>query len=176
MRTAISNFKSAGRRTIFKQKKGFTLIELIVVFSVIAILSTIGVASFVSYSRAQTLQQATNDFVNVLNTAKARSVSQIKPSQCNSASTLDGYVVIVNIAGNSYTLNVICSGTTTPLSQPFTLPANVSFNSATGIPPTTTTSILFSVLTGGVIGTGNIVLSSYGQTKTATVTSVGGIQ
>lgn len=172
MRTPISNFQFL----IFKQNKGFTLIELIVVFSVIAIISTTGVASFVSYSRSQTLQQVTNDFVTVLNTAKGRSISQIKPSQCNSASVLDGYVVIANIAGNSYTLNVICSGVTTPLSTPIILPASVSFNSATGNPPTTTTSILFSVLTGGVIGAGNVVLSSYSQTKTITVTPVGGIQ
>lgn len=159
--------------------RGFTLIELIVVFSVIAILSTIGVVSFVSYSRIQTLQQATNDFVNVLNTAKARSISQIKPSQCNSASTLNGYVVIVNVAANFYTLNVVCSGITSSLSTT-ALPVNVSFNSATSTPPTTTTSIFFSVLTGGIIGAGDVVFSypsvSGIQPKTVTITSVGGIQ
>lgn len=159
--------------------KGFTIIELIVVFSVIAILSTIGVASFVSYSRSQTLVQATNDFVNILNTAKARSAAQIKPSQCNSASTLDGYGVSVNIVPRTYVLNVICSGITTTLST-LTLPVNVSFNSATGNPPTTTTSIFFSVLTGGVTGAGNVVLSYPSDSgilpKTVTVTPVGGIQ
>lgn len=167
----ISNFKSR-----ILNIKGFTLIELIVVFSVIAILSTVGVASFVSYSKAQTLQQATNDFITVLNTAKSRASVQVKPSpQCLSTSALGGYSVTVNIAARTYALNVICSGTTTALSTQ-TLPTNVSFNSAAASPPTTTTNIVFSVLTGGVTGTGNVVLSSYGSTKTVTINSVGGIQ
>jgi prepilin-type N-terminal cleavage/methylation domain-containing protein len=59
-------------------KKGFTLIELIVVFTVLAILSTIGTISLVSYSRAQTLNQATNDLVQTLDTAKSLSGSQLK--------------------------------------------------------------------------------------------------
>ena len=155
---------------------GFTLIELVVVFSVIIIVSTLGIASNVSYSRAQTLQQASNEFVTVLNTAKARSGSQIKPtSQCTAVSALNGYSVTVNIAARSYALNVICSGVTTPLSTT-TLPNGVSFNSATGNPATTTTSVTFSVLTGGVIGSGNIVLSAFGSSKTVTISQVGGIQ
>lgn len=167
----ISNFKLH-----ISNLRGFTLIELIVVFSVIAVLSTIGVASFVSYSRAQTLQQATNDFITVLNTAKARASAQVKPSPtCISTSALQGYSVTVNIVARTYSLNVICSGTTTAISTS-TLPTNVSFNSAAGIPPTTTTNVRFSVLTGGVTGTGNVVLSSYGATKTVTINSVGGIQ
>lgn len=157
-------------------QRGFTLIELIVVFSVIAVLSTIGVASFVGYSRAQTLQQATNDFITVLNTAKVRASAQVKPSPtCLTTSTLQGYSVTVNIVARTYSLNVICSGTTTSISTT-TLPTNVTFNSASGIPPTTTTNIIFSVLTGGVSGIGNVVLSSYGATKTVTINSVGGIQ
>lgn len=157
--------------------KGFTLIELIVVFSVLAVLSTVGIASFASYSRAQVLQQATNDLVNTLNTAKVRAASQTKPSQCLSESVLQGYSVTINIAARTYSLNVICSGITTSLSTT-TLPVNVSFNSATGVPPTTATNIIYPVLTGGVSGAGNIVLSSYNQTKTITITicPVGGIQ
>lgn len=161
-----------------RNRKGFTLIELIVVFSVIAVLSTIGAASFVSYSRTQTLQQATNDFISVLNTAKARSASQVKPSPtCSSSSELQGYSVTVTVTGsaNTYALNVICSGTTTQLSS-YTLPGGVTFNSGTAVPPSTTTNIRFSILTGGVTGTGNVVLYSFGSTKTVTINSAGGIQ
>lgn len=161
-----------------RNSKGFTLIELIVVFSVIATLSVVGIASFVSYSRAQTLQQATNDFIGVLNSAKARSASQVKPTPtCPSSSTLQGYSVTVTLTGNAntYALNVICSGVTTIIST-HTLPNGVTFNLATSSPPTTTTNIRFSILTGGVTGTGNVVLYSYGSTKTVTINSVGGIQ
>jgi prepilin-type N-terminal cleavage/methylation domain-containing protein len=165
-------------KTYLRNKNGFTLIELIVVFSVIAVLSTIGIASFVSYSRAQTLQQATNDFISVLNTAKARTAAQVKPSpECASSSTLQGYSVTVTLTGssNTYALNVICSGVTTSI-KTVSLPTGVTFNSAIATPPTTTTNVRFSVLSGGVTGSGNIVIYSYGSTKTVTVNSVGGIQ
>ena len=171
MRKSILNFQFS----IFNFE-GFTLIELIVVFSVIAILSTVGVASFVTYSRNQTLQQATNDLVTVLNTAKAKSTSQVKPfPQCGASAVLNGYSVSINVSAGTYTLNVVCQGATIPLSTT-RLPANVSFNLATGNPPTTTTNVFFSLLTSAVIGTGNIVLSSSGRTKTVTITSTGGIQ
>lgn len=154
--------------------KGFTLIELIVVFSVMAVLSVAGIASFSSYSRTQVLQQAANDLVNTLNTAKVRAASQTKPSQCLSASVLQGYSVTLNIAARTYSLNVICSGASTVLSTSV-LPVNVAFNLATGTPPTTTTGVTYFVLTGGVNGSGNIVLSSFGLTKTVVVSSVGNI-
>ncbi len=154
--------------------RGFTLIELIVVFSVMAVLSVVGIASFASYSRAQVLQQATNDFVNVLNTAKTRAASQIKPVQCLSTSVLQGYRVTLNITSRTYSINVICSGTVSSLSTT-TLPVNVSFNQATANPPTTTTSITYPVLTGGVNGNGDIVLSSFSKTKTVKISPVGGI-
>lgn len=162
------------KKLIFNSS-GFTMIELIVVFSIMAVLSTFGIASFVSYSRTQVLQQATNDLVNVLNTAKTRSASQIKPSSpCLATSILQGYSLTVNIAARTYSLNIICSGTTTALSTT-TLPTNVFFNSISGTPPTTTTNIIFPILTGGTTGSGNIVLSSFGQTKTVVTSSVGGV-
>src|SRR3990167_1262351 len=63
-----------------KNKKGFTLIELLVAFVVIAVLSTIGIASFVSYSRSQALTQATNDLATTLTVARSRAQAQVKPS------------------------------------------------------------------------------------------------
>ena len=157
--------------------EGFTLLELVVVFSIIAVLSTISISSFVSFSRNQTLQQAQNDLINVLNTAKAKTVSQVKPSPaCTNYNTLNGYSVSIDTAAQTYTLNVVCSGTTNPLPPPTPLPHGVTFNSSLDNPPTTTTSVFFSVLTGAVSGSGNIVLTSFGQTRTITITSEGTIQ
>ena len=62
---------------VLKKSEGFTLLELIVVFSIIAILSTIGVASYTSYARQQLLQGAVNDLSAVLNTAKSKASSQV---------------------------------------------------------------------------------------------------
>ena len=75
-------------------EKGFTLIELMVVFSILAVLSTIGVAAFVSFSRTQTLNAAASDIKSMLNLAKSRAYSQVKPSvtPCNT-SQLDGRIL-----------------------------------------------------------------------------------
>lgn len=158
------------------RNKGFTLIELIVVFSVIAIISTIGVAAFVGYSRTQTLNQASIDLSTYLSTAKSRASSQIKPAaQCTSSTALDGYSVSINIVASSYSLNVVCSGSTFALTT-VKLPTGVTFNSATDTPPTTTANVFFAILNSSVTGTGNIVLSGFSQTKIITVNSLGVIQ
>ncbi|MDO8620792.1 MAG: prepilin-type N-terminal cleavage/methylation domain-containing protein [Candidatus Levybacteria bacterium] len=159
---------------------GFTLIELIVAFSVIALLSTVGIASFVSYSRNQALVVSAKDLVNTLNLAKSRSLSQVlEPSQC-SGQSLIGYEVRLcglltsscpPLADYSYELNVVCSGIIVPPIETKKLPPGVSFDNATQ-----TTSFLFPILTGGVKGSGAIVLSGYGQTKTVTVSNSGVIQ
>lgn len=166
--------------------KGFTLLELIVVFSIIAILSTVGIASYVNYSASQTLRQAYYDVFNTINYARASAGSQVKPdAYCIGNSSLDGYSVVINKRDapslpNTYILNVLCSGQTFAVASRKSLPNGVVFNTATDNPPTTTTNIFFSVLTSGVSNPGNIVLSYPGNSnvaaKTIKVTSVGGIQ
>src|SRR3989339_1053168 len=71
--------------------RGFTLIELVVVFSIIAIISTIGIISFSNYNKIQQLNQAVSDTVNLLNSAKSNSLSQIKPEACDPTYELYGY-------------------------------------------------------------------------------------
>ena len=160
-----------------KFQSGFTLIELIVVFTVIAILSTIGTISFVSYSRTQTLNQTTNDLVQTLNTAKSLSASQLKTLnkngktwQCLDTQALNGYGVQINKTQKYYQLYIECiangvaaSHTSiewqTPLSDNITITTNV-------------TSVFFPVLSGGIISDGeSIALSSYGNTKTINLTN-----
>ncbi len=152
------------------KKNGFTIIELIVVFSIMAVLSTIGVASFVTYSRTQTLQQAANDLVTTLNTAKAKAVSQTAPDDCVAVSRgLNAYRV--QILTSSYRLEAVCGGISYPITT-ISLPNGVSFD-----PSTTITAVSFKILTGGISGSGIIVLAATGvPNKTITVTSGGLIQ
>jgi len=150
-------------------KYGFTLIELVVVFSIMAVLATVGVASFVSYSRQQTLQQAANDLVATLNSAKAKAVSQVKPVPCVTAlKGLGAYRV--QILANSYRLDAICSGTTYTITTT-PLPGGVTFDSSTTI-----SAVSFSVISGGITGSGIIVLREGVLTKTITVTQGGLIE
>jgi prepilin-type N-terminal cleavage/methylation domain-containing protein len=158
---------------------GFTLIELVVAFSVMAILATVGMASFLSFSRAQTLQQATNDLMTTLNTAKAKAVTQTKPADCllPQEKTLNGYQVIL-VTVNSYKLRAICNGSPVDISAtPTSLPTGVQFASSVIIP----TTITFSVMTGGVTITPpstdplSIQIKGVSGLKTITIDSGGNI-
>ena len=183
-------------KTHIFSNKGFTLIELIVVFTVIAILSTIGTASLVSYSRTQSLNQATNDLVQALNSAKTFSASQIKVlningktySQCQNPAqsyTLSGYGVKI-LSQHSYALYIACinnngivadypANLSDPTNGTFVaLPSDVSFDSTS----TNITDIFFPVLSGGVTvtGIGNaIVLKSNYNISPKTISIAQGI-
>ena len=155
-------------------EKGFTLIELMVVLSVTAVLGTLGIAGFVIYNQIQVLQSATSDVVTVLNLAKSRAQSQIKPSgYCTASSddSLSGYNVVIS-APSRYALKLRCSetgeaGETVIVGQDKSLPASLSFRNST--------SFFFPVLTGGVQNPSSITVDGYGRYKTITVNSFGGV-
>ena len=149
--------------------RGFTLIELIVVFGTIAFLSVVGIASYVSYSQSQSLQAATQELVTTIQLAKSRANSQVKPPICLNM-PLDGYSVVVSIANSTYTLNVVCSDISFPL-QTTTLPNNITFD----IDKTTITDrkVFFAVISGAVSGSGTIAITGYNQTRYIIVDSIG---
>ncbi len=159
---------------------GFTLVELIIVISVIAVLSIVGIAAFASYSRAQTLNAAAGDLAVMLNLAKSRAYSQIKPVACGS-NLLEGYEV--RICGGttptcitpsvSFELNVKCGGFT-PVSTANFSNSNLSFTSP--IQPSVY-SFFFPVLKGSVVGSGTITISNtFAETRMVTVDASGNIR
>ena len=153
----------AGRKSQF----GFTLIELIVVLSVAAVISLIGIAALVSYSQSQSLNTAASDIANMFNVAKSRAASQVKPSSCSG--TLNSYRISISIINKTYQLDAVCSsGDSLILTN--TLPSNISFDSASS--PT----FSFSVLTGGFTRSGTIVLKGFGETKNVIVDPSGNVR
>ncbi len=166
---------------------GFSLIELIVVFSIIAIMSTIGIASFIDYSRTQTLNTATLELTTFLQKAKSRALSQLNQSNstslCTGGGTISGYQVkFCPITGSSctssddYELHIVCkssSGTeSTILRESKKLPSSLQFVEVSGGTP----SVLFRILTGQVEGVGDIRLQvTGGGQKTITVNPLGSI-
>ncbi|HSD98900.1 MAG TPA: prepilin-type N-terminal cleavage/methylation domain-containing protein [Patescibacteria group bacterium] len=185
-------------------ESGFTLIELIIVFSVITVLSSLGVASFVAYSRSQTIDTAMKDFKSVLFTARSRALSQLRDSTCFSSGfdgqgyELEGYQVVAccsfgplcssvqcNTVSNSYELQAVYgypdgSGRVaqTCLSKKFADP-NIGVSSSN---KTTATYFFFSSVTGAVTTNASsgqlpqIEFSGYGITKLATVSATGVVQ
>lgn len=157
---------------IKNKSRGFTLIELLVVVSVIAILSALGIAGFKEYNEIQILQGATKDVATMLNQAKSRALSQVKPvNKCTG--TIEGYLVRLDDDGgvsNRYRLKILCSGVL-DVAETKLLPTNITFD---GVPPDQ--DFFFPVLKGGVETGGTIVLSGYGRTKTITIDSVGGVK
>lgn len=154
---------------------GFTLIELLIVFSITSILSIIGIASFVDYSRSETLNSATMDVYTMLNVAKSRALSQVKPSEgpcatdpqnLQSSPPLEGYQVSINVQG-TYKLDVICGTNTWPIEEK-ELPTEISFT-------TTTESIIFHILSGSVEGNGTIFINGFGKSKDIIIDSFGNI-
>jgi prepilin-type N-terminal cleavage/methylation domain-containing protein len=160
--------------------RGFTLLELIIVFTVIAIISTIGTASFVNYSRSQSLQSAASILALTLSSAKSSASSQVIPDAC-SGKTLSGYKVVIDDPPSNpstkYSLYVVCGDPLDPpLIETLTLPdnGNIIFN----LDPTQTTtqSIFFTIINGGVQGAGNIVLTGYNKPpKTVTIDNIGNV-
>lgn len=160
----------------FKFQKGFTLIEIIVVFAIISILSTIAIGSFVSYNKTQNVQIAVSEFSATLALARSRALSQVKPQQCTPL-VLNGYKVTLSLTDNKYYLWATCSDTDFQI-QVTSLPKNVIFDGAR----TTSLSFYFSVITNGVsfdqanAQSASISITGYGNTKTITVDRIGAIK
>ena len=168
------------RSRLLKNDPGFTLLELVVVFSVIAIISTIGVVSFTNYNKTQELNGAVSDVVNFLNTAKSNSLSQIKTAGCdqvdadnNPVYTLEGYeVTVISGSGDeksSLTLRAKCSGLYFG-AKTITLSKNIKITSP--LPPG---NVFFYPLFSKNVDGGTICLDAYGSPAKSIILSDLGI-
>lgn len=166
---------------------GFTFIELIIVISVTALLSTLGLASFLTYSRSQNLQQSTNVLTTYLHTARSEVLAQVKPPAACSGQ-LKSYQVLVcckNGGTNCPTcyssknieLDITCGSNPPSVLMSYTFPSDVNVDDT----QTTRRSFIFVPVTGGISGittSDKVVLKNTvtNATKTVTVTNTGVIQ
>lgn len=94
---------------------GYTIVELMVVFSVVTMLATAGTAAFIKYNQSQQLTLAAAGLANTIILARDRAVAQYKyPSLWRGTGvcvgkTLTGFSATVTIINNTYELFTICS-------------------------------------------------------------------
>lgn len=147
--------------------RGFTLIELMVVISIIALLAGFGVAAFSKFNQTQTLQQAANDLENNLRLAQSKASAQEKPSESEGCGVLDGYRVDIGIS--SYSVVALCDGRNPLEASRKYFPSLVS---SISLSPA---QVDFYLLGGGATGA-TISVSGFGRTPlTVTVTRTGEI-
>lgn len=163
---------------------GFTLLELIIVFSIIAILSTFGVTGFVTFSREQTLNTTTQDIKTMLAAARSYSLSQLT-AQCQFKGSFSGFQVQFcpvptsgcscqggyEGSGSYYELDILCDNAViAPSLEHKKLPLNVTTTAQCK-------SYTFQPITGNVSGAGTFSVlynvPGFSKTKTITVTTQG---
>ena len=158
-------------------QRGFTLIEILVVFTVTAILASVGFASFVSYGRNQQITQSANDMKLLISQARFNAISTVKVNRDSQGNTiscgsevLSGYTVVVT-GNNRLRLMQECANTGSQTVRTVTAPRNVTFSNGT-----TCTTIRFSSLSANSTGGSCLIrLGAYGLTKTITVDAVGNV-
>ena len=140
-----------------KSAQAFSLIELLVVVSIMVTLLSIGVASYNSFNRIATLDGAAKALRANLRLAQnfALNGEKIKaPASCASPLVFQGYYVSINTSGtHSYTIGQWCKHPTTGVDEftsrtppsPITLPIGVTFSPA---PSTTPLTVLFKAIRG----------------------------
>lgn len=148
-------------------KRGFTLIELLVVFALVSIVSGIGFASFVSYSRRQVVVQSAQNFKQAVDLARFNALSHVKPTVCSASDELSNFKVnvcsnaICQTSGVNYEMNVTCAGLE-QVQITKTLPQNVTFSNVVGSPTcgTLTFNVISSIVTGAPC---EIFVNGYGN-------------
>ncbi|MDE2025017.1 MAG: prepilin-type N-terminal cleavage/methylation domain-containing protein [Patescibacteria group bacterium] len=185
-------------------QKGFTLVELVIVFSIIALLSITGLASFSAFSQRQQLSNSVSDLRTIFNVARTRTLSQVNGTTgnfCTSSEQFGGYVVLVCCTAKGSQTNcpsiAACNGTDdydmfetcySGSSTAYKFIQGGKFSNSVAVDASTTArTFQFTPLTGAVsfgaggpVSQGAVTLTLIGSTQTytgtVTVTSIGAIQ
>ena len=163
-------------------RRGFTIIEILVVFALVAILSGVGLVSFVTYSRSQQLNQTANDMKLMISQARSSAQSTVKTNtdmngdkvDCYNQpdgqyETLVGYSIVVD--NDQLQIKLNCEILPAKTFRSIVLPRNISFTGAS-----TCGIILFNSLTSQVSGAPcSFVISGYGLSKTLSIDATGNV-
>lgn len=152
----------------FPRGSAFTLIELLIVVSILAILATVGIMNLYSHRSRQDLGFRAREIVTVLRNAQDRSISQEDGARWgvyfeNPSSGTDFYELF---SGPSYVSGTIFSKNTLSSYVQFDIPAansstTIIFSPITGL-PTASATIKIS-LVGDSTASSTIIINSNGK-------------
>jgi prepilin-type N-terminal cleavage/methylation domain-containing protein len=148
---------------------GFTLVEILIVISVLGILFSVGLVQYTKFNRQQILEQAVLELKTSLTNAQSKALSGKK--EC-SEGVFDG--ILVEFDTGNYSLYSSCGdGTDLELLSDTELPSEIR------ITESPEDGILFRPIAGGTDVSGvstEITLSGYGTTKSLMVYPNGKIE
>ncbi len=102
--------------------KAFSLLEVIIVFSIMLVLLGGGFISYTRLNAGSVLTKDVGAFVDVLNLAREKTIARDLGDTLNCSQFL-GYRVRVNPANSQYQLHRLCSGLTVPVIATYQLKA-----------------------------------------------------
>lgn len=158
--------------------RGFTLIELILVVSIIAIVSSFGFVSLNQLVGAKDFETSVDEFVNTVYEAKSNTLSQVKLGGNCTTTNLIGYKISVNTSVDpiTYTMSIVCgTDSDTPSSWVTTAIKTLSFPSDTTAEITPLNNFMFETPNALVDEEFTINLTNDSSNRTIVVATAGAI-
>jgi len=148
-----------------KSCSGFTVVELLIILSLMALLFTLGIAQYNRFNRSQSLVKARDELISNLRLTQSKALAAEKPNSCTEP--LSGHKLKF-IDNRHYKIVAVC-GEEIDIKTDIALPSGVSKQAGSN-------EIFFKVLSQGIESDVNLILSGFGETKTVTVSTVGEIK
>jgi prepilin-type N-terminal cleavage/methylation domain-containing protein len=139
-------------------RKGFTLVEILVVVAIMTILAAIVLGSFRAFRSAQGLEKDTELIVEVLRQARSQTLTSQNGS---SYGVYFASSTIALFAGTTYNASDTSNQNFFLINKDVVLDLNLTGESR---------SIVFNRLTGETVHNGTIIISSPSSSKTKTIT------
>lgn len=158
---------------------GFTLLELLVVFTLGIFISGVGIVAFAAYGRSQILTNAATQTKLFIQEVRFTALSSVIPPKASDGSTIDcgssgllGYKVQIVSAQKQVRSYLLCGNQTSYLVKQVKFPSNISIDSTT-----TCDQIQFDALSAQAAGANcNVIIQGYGAKKNIFVDAGGNVK